>query len=55
MSRGHALNVGFVGLDNKVGPMAVAIAEAGFALHAWARRPQSYGTLSEVRFERHDD
>jgi hypothetical protein len=25
--------------------MAVAIVEAGFLLHAWARRPQSYDAL----------
>lgn len=34
--------VGFVGLGDQGGPMALAIMEAGFLLHAWARRPQSY-------------
>jgi hypothetical protein len=30
--------VGFVGLGDQGGPMALAIIEAGFLLHAWARR-----------------
>jgi 3-hydroxyisobutyrate dehydrogenase-like beta-hydroxyacid dehydrogenase len=37
--------VGFVGLGDQGGPMALAIVEAGFLLHAWARRPQSYDAL----------
>jgi 3-hydroxyisobutyrate dehydrogenase-like beta-hydroxyacid dehydrogenase len=28
-----------VGLGDQGGPMALAIVEAGFLLHAWARRP----------------
>jgi len=47
--------VGFVGLGDQGGPMALAIVEAGFLLHAWARRPQSYDTLGGAAFERHDD
>src|SRR6202035_2819038 len=47
--------VGFVGLGDQGGPMAVAIVEAGFFLHAWARRPQSYDALGGAAFERHDD
>ena len=47
--------VGFVGLGDQGGPMAVAIVEAGFLLHAWARRPQSYDALGGAAFERHDD
>jgi 3-hydroxyisobutyrate dehydrogenase-like beta-hydroxyacid dehydrogenase len=47
--------VGFVGLGDQGGPMAVAIVEAGFLLHAWARRPQSYDALGVAAFERHDD
>jgi 3-hydroxyisobutyrate dehydrogenase-like beta-hydroxyacid dehydrogenase len=30
-----------VGLGEQGGPMALAIVEAGYLLHAWARRPQS--------------
>jgi len=33
--------VGFIGLGDQGLPMATAIAEAGFPLHAWARRPTS--------------
>jgi len=47
--------VGFVGLGDQGGPMALAIVEAGFLLHAWARRPQSYEALGGTAFERHDD
>ena len=47
--------VGFVGLGDQGGPMALAIVEAGFPLHAWARRPQSYDALGGAAFERHDD
>ncbi|MEG3086880.1 NAD(P)-dependent oxidoreductase [Sphingomonas sp. PB4P5] len=55
MSPDHTQRVGFVGLGDQGGPMAVAIAEAGFPLHVWARRPQSYEALSGVKFERHGD
>ena len=43
--------VGFVGLGDQGGPMAVAIVEAGFLLHAWARRPQS-GVSTDKRAPR---
>lgn len=33
------VHVGFIGLGDQGLPMAVAVAEAGFALHVWARRP----------------
>src|SRR6202044_3693767 len=46
---------GFVGPGDKGGPMARAIVEAGFLLHAWARRPQSYAALGGAAFQRHDD
>src|ERR1700760_4166024 len=46
--------VGFVGLGDQGGPMALAIVESGFLLHAWARRPQSYDALGGAAFERHD-
>jgi 3-hydroxyisobutyrate dehydrogenase-like beta-hydroxyacid dehydrogenase len=55
MTDGLMQRVGFVGLGDQGGPMAVAIAEAGFPLHAWARRPQSYDALSGVNYERHAD
>lgn len=35
--------------------MAAAIAEAGFALHTWARRPGSLDALGAVAHTRHDD
>lgn len=34
-------HVGFIGLGDQGLPMAVAVAEAGFPLHVWARRPDS--------------
>lgn len=41
-------HVGFIGLGDQGGPMAVAVAEGGFALHVWARRPASFGVLAGV-------
>ncbi|MBC8999414.1 NAD(P)-dependent oxidoreductase [Pseudomonas sp. N40(2020)] len=41
MSKTTILKVGFIGLGDQGGPMAHAIAESGFELHIWARRPQS--------------
>ena len=38
--------VGFIGLGDQGLPMAIAIAEAGFPLHAWARRPTSLEALA---------
>jgi 3-hydroxyisobutyrate dehydrogenase-like beta-hydroxyacid dehydrogenase len=38
-------HVGFIGLGDQGLPMAVAIAEAGFTLHVWARRPASVERL----------
>ncbi|SFJ83838.1 NAD(P)-dependent oxidoreductase [Amycolatopsis sacchari] len=46
--------VGFIGLGDQGLPMATAIAEAGFALHAWARRPASLRGLRDVPHVRHD-
>lgn len=42
-----ALNVGFVGLGDQGLPMAVAISDAGFALHAWSRRPSALDGLAD--------
>jgi 3-hydroxyisobutyrate dehydrogenase-like beta-hydroxyacid dehydrogenase len=46
--------VGFIGLGDQGLPMATAIAEAGFPLHTWARRPASLDGLAEVPHQRHD-
>jgi 3-hydroxyisobutyrate dehydrogenase-like beta-hydroxyacid dehydrogenase len=40
--------VGFIGLGAQGLPMAIAIAEAGYPLHAWARRAGSLGALANV-------
>lgn len=47
--------VGFVGLGDQGLPMATAIAEAGYPLHVWARRPASLETLGDAEYVRHDD
>ena len=41
-------HVGFIGLGDQGGPMAIAIAEAGFTLHVWARRPSSLEILAGI-------
>ncbi|NGO68338.1 NAD(P)-dependent oxidoreductase [Streptomyces boncukensis] len=46
--------VGWIGLGDQGLPMARAVAEAGFPLHAWARRPASLDGLSGVPYVRHD-
>jgi 3-hydroxyisobutyrate dehydrogenase-like beta-hydroxyacid dehydrogenase len=43
-------NVGFIGLGDQGAPIARAIAEAGFTLHAWARLPASLRALDGVPF-----
>lgn len=35
------MQVGFIGIGDQGGPMADAIAEKGFGLHIWARRPEA--------------
>ncbi|WP_051845143.1 NAD(P)-dependent oxidoreductase [Streptomyces sp. NRRL S-813] len=40
--------VGFIGLGDQGLPMATAVAEAGFPLHVWARRPASLDGLRDV-------
>lgn len=47
--------VGFIGLGDQGLPMATAVAEAGYPLHAWARRPGSLDALGSVAHVRHDD
>lgn len=47
--------VGFIGLGDQGLPMALAIAEAGYPLHAWARRADSLDALAQVAYTGHDD
>jgi 3-hydroxyisobutyrate dehydrogenase-like beta-hydroxyacid dehydrogenase len=47
--------IGWIGLGDQGLPMAAAIAEAGFPLHTWARRPGSLDALAAVAHSRHDD
>lgn len=48
------LSVGFVGLGDQGLHMATAVAQAGFPLHVWARRPGSLDTLTGVPHHRHE-
>ncbi|HEY4456728.1 MAG TPA: NAD(P)-dependent oxidoreductase [Pseudonocardiaceae bacterium] len=48
------VHVGFVGLGDQGAPMAIAIAQAGFTLHVWARRPASLAVLADVPHVVHD-
>lgn len=43
-------SVGWVGLGDQGAPIARAIAEAGYPLHAWARRPSSLAALDGVPY-----
>jgi 3-hydroxyisobutyrate dehydrogenase-like beta-hydroxyacid dehydrogenase len=47
-------SIGFIGLGDQGLPMAMAIAEAGYPLHVWARRPNSLDALGTVAHIRHD-
>jgi 3-hydroxyisobutyrate dehydrogenase-like beta-hydroxyacid dehydrogenase len=47
--------VGFIGLGDQGLPMAIAIAEAGFELHVWARRAASMDALGDTPHTRHDE
>ncbi|MGW5170424.1 NAD(P)-dependent oxidoreductase [Streptomyces nodosus] len=46
--------IGFIGLGDQGLPMARAIAEAGFPLRVWARRPASLEPLADVAYEAAD-
>jgi len=46
--------VGWVGLGDQGAPIARAIAEVGYPLHAWARRPSSLGALDGAPYTTHD-
>jgi 3-hydroxyisobutyrate dehydrogenase-like beta-hydroxyacid dehydrogenase len=50
----HTARVGFIGLGDQGAPMAQAIGDGGFALHVWARRPQSLDVLARTRHTVHD-
>lgn len=45
--------VGWIGLGDQGLPMATAVAESGFPLHAWARRSSSLDGLADVAHVRH--
>jgi 3-hydroxyisobutyrate dehydrogenase-like beta-hydroxyacid dehydrogenase len=45
--------VGFVGLGDQGAPIARAVAEGGFPLHVWSRRPSSLDALDGVLFTAH--
>jgi 6-phosphogluconate dehydrogenase (decarboxylating) len=47
--------VGFIVLGDQGLPVASAIAEAGFSLHAWARRPTALDALGYTPQFRHDE
>ncbi len=47
--------IGFIGLGDQGLPMATVIAEAGYPLHVWARRPGSLDALGNVAHVRHGD
>ncbi|MBE8477441.1 NAD(P)-dependent oxidoreductase [Streptomyces justiciae] len=46
--------VGFIGLGDQGGPMAEAVAERGFELHVWVRRPASLSAVASVPHGVHD-
>src|ERR1700735_4863284 len=50
----HTATVGFIGLGDQGAPIARAIAEAGFELHAWARKARSLDALDGVRYVAHE-
>jgi 3-hydroxyisobutyrate dehydrogenase-like beta-hydroxyacid dehydrogenase len=47
--------IGFIGLGDQGLPMATAVAEAGFALHVWARRRESAERLAATPATVHAD
>ena len=52
-SRESLRRIGFIGLGDQGLPMATAIAEAGFELHVWARRPASVEALGDASYISH--
>jgi 3-hydroxyisobutyrate dehydrogenase-like beta-hydroxyacid dehydrogenase len=53
-SESPPLKVGFIGLGDQGLPMASAIADHGFELHVWARRPESLAPLAGTPHIAHD-
>jgi 3-hydroxyisobutyrate dehydrogenase-like beta-hydroxyacid dehydrogenase len=51
MADGRPMTVGFVGLGSQGGPMARRIAQAGFQLLLWARRPETLVPYSDTAAE----
>lgn len=49
------VSVGFIGLGDLGLPMAIAVAESGFQLHAWARLGENFDSLSGVAHVGHRD
>ena len=47
------MNIGFIGLGLMGRPMALHLAEAGHALHLWARRPASLDPFKDVNAHAH--
>lgn len=47
-------SVGWIGLGDQGAPMARAVAEAGFDLHAWARNEAAYDTLEGIPHIAHE-
>ena len=50
---GRLAPIGFIGLGDQGLPMAVAVAEAGYPLHVWARRASSLDHLGQISHVRH--
>src|SRR3984957_21064850 len=50
----HTPTVGYIGLGDQGAPIARAIAEAGFELHAWARKARSLDALDGGRYVAHE-
>ena len=48
------MNIGFIGLGDQGGPMARAIAQAGWSLHVWARHPRSLAVLAGTPHTAHE-
>ena len=46
--------VGFIGLGDQGLPIATAIAQAGYVLHAWDQNPDAVDALGDVAHVRHD-
>jgi 3-hydroxyisobutyrate dehydrogenase-like beta-hydroxyacid dehydrogenase len=54
MSDGAQPAIGFIGLGDQGLPIAQAIADNGYALHVWARRPQSLDGLKGFSYTAED-